>query len=61
MSHKKIPPAVSDYFASIGARGGAAGRGSAERSELNRAAVKARWDKWRAKRAKTNGKAKPKK
>ena len=37
------------------AKGGRAGKGTALRSELNRAAVKARWAK-----AKAKGKAKPK-
>jgi len=47
MSKRQI---ISDYFATIGSRGGAAGTGAvkARSSEQARAAVKARWARVRA-------------
>ena len=41
-------PEVSKYMAEMGAKGGRAGKGKADRKAICRAAAKARWAKHRA-------------
>ena len=45
MSKKKIPPALRKHLAALGAKGGAAGKGTEIRKKLNQAAARARWKK----------------
>ncbi len=42
---------VSKYMAEIGAKGGKAGKGKADRKEICRKAAQARWVKYRAAKA----------
>jgi len=59
MSDKQVPKQVSEYMASIGAKGGSANpAGTKKRSDQARAAVNARWEKFRKENP---GKAKGKK
>ena len=53
-SKSNVPSAVSEYMASLGAKGGAAGKGDPNRAELNRKAAKARWDKVREEKRKAD-------
>jgi hypothetical protein len=50
-----MDPAIREFMAKNGAKGGRAGKGSELRQKLNKAAAEARWAKWRAKRG--SGKA----
>jgi hypothetical protein len=50
----EIHQEVRKYFQQIGSKGGAAGKGSELRRELNRRAARIRWKKHRKKKSEKN-------
>jgi len=52
-----MDPKIREYLAKNGAKGGSAGKGTELRKKLNKAAVEARWAKWRASRASSETKS----
>jgi hypothetical protein len=46
-----MDPAIREYMAKNGAKGGRANKGTESRRKIAKAAVEARWAKWRAKQA----------
>jgi hypothetical protein len=46
-----MDPAIKEYMAKIGAKGGRANKGTESRRKIAKAAIEARWAKGRAKKA----------
>jgi hypothetical protein len=46
-----MDPAIREFMAKNGAKGGRANKGTQSRRQIGKAAVEARWAKWRAKKA----------